>query len=67
MSRPGFQREEDKIKRVANKINKLFDRPVTFDYSYKFEPVSRENYATILSGSHTVQEVFWDFGRAGFL
>ena len=41
--RPGFQREEDKIKKdVANKINKLFDRQVTFDYSYKFEPVSRE-------------------------
>ena len=49
--RPGFQREEDKIKKdVANKINKLFDRQVTFDYSYKFEPVSREKiYATILS------------------
>ena len=49
--RPGFQREEDEIKKdVANKINKLFDRQVTYDYSYKFEPVSREkNYATILS------------------
>lgn len=35
--RPGFQREEDEIKKdVANKLNKLFDRQVTFDYSYKF-------------------------------
>ena len=49
--RPGFQREEDEIKKdVANKINKLFDRQVTYDYSYKFEPVSREKTnATILS------------------
>ena len=65
--RPGFQREEDKIKKdVANKINKLFDRQVTFDYSYKFEPVSREKiYATILSQAVRNRDN-GDFEAAGF-
>lgn len=65
--RPGFQREEDEIKKdVANKINKLFDRQVTFDYSYKFEPVSREKiYATILSQAVRNRDN-GDFEAAGF-
>ena len=65
--RPGFQREEDKIKKdVANKINKLFDRQVTYDYSYKFEPVSREKiYATILSQA-IMNRDNGDFEAAGF-
>ena len=65
--RPGFQREEDEIKKdVANKINKLFDRQVTYDYSYKFEPVSREKiYATILSQA-IMNRDNGDFEAAGF-
>lgn len=65
--RPGFQREEDEIKKdVANKLNKLFDRQVTFDYSYKFEPISREKiYATILSQAVRNRDN-GDFEAAGF-
>ena len=56
--RPGFQREEDKIKKDV--------RQVTFDYSYKFEPISREKiYATILSQAVRNRDN-GDFEAAGF-
>ena len=65
--RKDLEKEENKIKKVvANQINLLFDKRVTFDYSYQFKPVSREKYiSTIISQAVSNREK-GDFDAAGF-
>lgn len=65
--RPGFKVEEDKIKKdIANKINKLFNEQVTFDFYCKFEPNPREEVCAAVISQAVKNRNNGDFEAAGF-
>ena len=65
--RPGFKLEEDKIKKdIANKINKLFNEQVTFDFYCKFEPNPREEVCAAVISQAVKNRDNGDFEAAGF-
>ena len=65
--RKDLEKEENKIKKVvANQINLLFDKRVTFDYSYQFKPVSREKYVSTIISQAVSNREKGDFDAAGF-
>ena len=65
--RPGFKVEEDRIKKdIANKINKLFNEQVTFDFYCKFEPNPREEVCAAVISQAVKNRNNGDFEAAGF-
>ena len=65
--RPGFKLEEDRIKKdIANKINKLFNEQVTFDFYCKFEPNPREEVCAAVISQAVKNRNNGDFEVAGF-
>lgn len=65
--RPGFKVEEDRIKKdIANKINKLFNEQVTFDFYCKFEPNPREEVCAAVISQAVKNRDNGDFEAAGF-
>lgn len=65
--RPGFKLEEDRIKKdIANKINKLFNEQVTFDFYCKFEPNPREEVCAAIISQAVKNRDNGDFEAAGF-
>ena len=65
--RPGFKVEEDRIKKdIANKINKLFNEQVTFDFYCKFEPNPKEEVCAAVISQAVKNRNNGDFEAAGF-